>query len=208
MLRSGILSVAQSRVGVSGVKRRLDRDGSGVLFHLAKLLQGGREMKKRYVCTREWALERLSVRKDVQIKRLENGLILVDSLQVLTEKGLVDVTDNARYLDENLSQVMVPNVAIEGTDGVGKTSVIVGLIAEGIVCWDRDRTICQYMLFDVDMESRCQAYEHYFAEGGKGVLFLINNDKEELERRIYSRGAISEFDEQAYEYNLLYKDTY
>ena len=29
-----------------------------------------------------------------------------------------------------------------------------------------------------------------------------------MERRIYSRGAVSEFDEQAYAYNLLYKDTY
>ena len=168
----------------------------------------GENLIKRYVCTRERTLERLSKREDVKVTRLENGLILVDSAQVLTEKGLVDVTDNTRYAEENLPQILVPRVAIEGTDGVGKTSVIVGLVVEGIVCFDRDTTICQYMLFDVDMETRCRAYEKYFSEGGNGILFLINDDKEELERRIYSRGAVSEFDEQAYAYNLLYKDTY
>ena len=37
---------------------------------------------------------------------------------------------------------------------------------------------------------------------------MLNNDKEELERRISNRDVISDFDKEAHRYNQLYFETY
>ena len=159
----------------------------------------------RYVCIRAKALEGLG---NAVVHTLESGLILVDSEVPLDKKGLVCVNDNPWFTDENLPLVKVKKAVLEGTDGVGKTSTIEGLIKQGIVCGDREPYICQYMLFNVDMGTRCKAYEEYFRTGGNAVIFLVNNSKEELERRVYGRGRVSEFDRETYAYNLLYKETF
>ena len=64
------------------------------------------------------------------------------------------------------------------------------------------------MLFDISMENRVNKYFEYLKNNDCLIIFLINNNKSELMRRIYSREKISDFDLQAYEYNLLYKETY
>ena len=100
-------------------------------------------------------------------------------------------------------------IIIEGTDGVGKSSTIEELKKYSIVCQDRSRdVISKYMMFDVSMEDRVNEYYKYLKDNDCIVLILVNNDKEELMRRIYSREKISDFDLQAYEYNILYKETY
>jgi len=54
-----------------------------------------------------------------------------------------------------------------------------------------------------------QFIEKYFSkEQDTIIIFLVNLDKKELERRINSREKISEFDLEAYKYGVLYKDTY
>mgnify|MGYP004546715987 FL=1 len=104
---------------------------------------------------------------------------------------------------------MKNNIIIEGSDGVGKTSTINELKKEHIICQDRSKDIIsKYMMFDVDMEYRTKKYYEFLKNNDCIVIFLINNDKKELMRRIYSRKKISDFDLQAYEYNILYKDTY
>lgn len=101
------------------------------------------------------------------------------------------------------------NIILEGTDGVGKTSTINELKKDNIICQDRSKDIIsKYMMFDVDMEFRARRYYEFLKKSDCIVIFLINNDKEELMKRIYSREKISKFDLQAYEYNILYKDTY
>jgi len=144
----------------------------------------------------------------LDIEEFKNGLIIVNSLKQIEIKSLVDVSKNELYKAENIDKLKIKNIIFEGTDGVGKTSTIIGLINLGIVCLDRSEEICKYMLFDVDKKTRCEAYKKYLEESPYKVIFLINNSKEELERRIYSRKEISDFDKLAYEYNLLYKDTY
>lgn len=100
-------------------------------------------------------------------------------------------------------------IILEGTDGVGKTTTIEKLKEQGIICKDRSRDIIsKNMLFDVPMETRVKVYDDYLRNSNDIVIFLINNDKEELMNRIYSRDVISDFDLQAYEYNQLYVDTY
>ena len=104
---------------------------------------------------------------------------------------------------------MKNNIIIEGTDGVGKTSTINELKKEHIICQDRSKDIIsKYKMFNVDMEYRTKKYYEFLKNNDCIVIFLINNDKKELMRRIYSRKKISDFDLQAYEYNILYKDTY
>ena len=104
---------------------------------------------------------------------------------------------------------MKNNIILEGTDGVGKTSTIKELNKYNIICQDRSKDIIsKYMMFDIDMNIRAKKYYEFLKKNDCIVIFLINNNKEELMKRIYSREKISKFDLQAYEYNNLYKDTY
>lgn len=141
-------------------------------------------------------------------EQYKNNLIIIKSISSIISKSLIDVSNNDLYKENNLKNVIVTNYILEGTDGVGKTTTIKELINDGIVCYDRDKTICKYMLFDIDMKTRCKSYENYFSKTKHQIIFMINNSKEELESRINQREKISEFDKLAFEYNNLYKDTY
>ena len=100
-------------------------------------------------------------------------------------------------------------IILEGTDGVGKTATIAKLREEGIECQDRSKDIIsKYMLFTVSMEERAKQYEEYLKKSDVKVIFLINNNDDELMKRIYSREVIGKFDLEAVEYNKLYLDTY
>lgn len=104
---------------------------------------------------------------------------------------------------------MITKYILEGTDGVGKTSTIKELLKEGIICDDRSRDIIsKYMLFDVDMETRAKKYENFLKNSNVKVIFMVNNDENEIMKRIYSREKLSEYDKKANEYNKLYLDTY
>lgn len=110
--------------------------------------------------------------------------------------------------DECMSKSKV-KIVLEGTDGVGKTSTIKLLKDEGILCDDRCKNvISKYMLFSVSMQERVKIYEKYLKNNDVKVLFLINNDGNELMKRIHSREVISSYDEDAILYNELYLITY
>ena len=126
-------------------------------------------------------------------------------------KGLVDVTNINGYQNKEIYNGFIKKVGIiiEGTDAVGKSLTLKGLLKEGIVCKDREsKVISVNMLFEIPMEERAKKYEDFLMNNDDLLLFLINNDKEELLRRVYSRGNISDFDLDTYEYNKLYKKTY
>lgn len=101
------------------------------------------------------------------------------------------------------------HIVLEGTDGVGKSETIKRLIKEGIICQDRELSvISKNMLFEIPMEVRASKYSEYLKKTDQHIIFLINKDKIELERRINSRDTISEFDKDTFKYNKLYEDTY
>lgn len=189
--------------------------------------------QRRYVCTRKAKLNEYLIGGTIRnqyniggkqvtcyekqgrqfiLEFYENGLIMIKSTDVIQSKGFVDVTYDELYTDTNIqnSGVIVCNAIIEGTDGVGKTETIRQLIHHGIVCKDRSELICQYMLFEVSMKDRCLAYKEYLEYGtNEFVVFLVNDSKKELDERINRRGKnVSEFDMKAYEYNVLYRETY
>lgn len=97
-------------------------------------------------------------------------------------------------------------IVLEGTDAIGKTSVINNLGNYELV--DRDKNICNLMDFRISLDERVIKLKDYLEKSKRKVIFLINNDREELERRISARTMIDEFDKYAYLYNLLYLETY
>ena len=150
-------------------------------------------------------------------KPIEMILVEVASIGKLPLKdykppyGFIEVTDNSRFENSKIynGSIISNNAIIEGTDGVGKTTAIEGLLQKGIICRDRCMEVISVnMLFEISMEERTRKYQEYLKRIDKKVVFLINNDKEELERRINLRGKLSEFDEEAYAYNILYLDTF
>ncbi len=165
-------------------------------------------MKYKYVCIRKHEIDKLLNNYKIIIKEYSNGLVIIKSDEEIISKAVIDVSNNKLYSDKFINNIIVTNYYIEGTDGVGKTSTIKLLIDSGIVVYDRDLEICKYMLFDISMKTRCNKYKKYLDKCDKKIIFLINNNQEELERRIFNREHISDFDRDAYKYNLLYLDTY
>ena len=97
-------------------------------------------------------------------------------------------------------------IALEGTDAVGKTSVINNL--KNYQLLDRDKNICRLFDFDISLIDRVNKLKEYLKNNKNYIIFLINNDKEELERRVNLRKTIDEYDKYTYLYNLLYLETY
>ena len=97
-------------------------------------------------------------------------------------------------------------IVLEGTDAVGKTSVINNLREYELV--DRDKNICSLFSFDISLIDRVNKLKEYLDKTRNYIIFLINNDKSELERIISLREVIDEYDRYAYLYNLLYLETY
>ena len=125
--------------------------------------------------------------------------------------GCVDVTQTALYSDEAIfgGSIRCAQAIIEGSDGVGKSSTIAALAADGIVCADRNvDVISANMLFEVPMETRAAAYRAFLRGYGGRVVFMVNHDEAELMRRIGQRETLSAFDRQAAAYDRLYTETY
>ncbi|MBQ6323896.1 MAG: hypothetical protein IJI22_03585 [Bacilli bacterium] len=97
-------------------------------------------------------------------------------------------------------------IILEGTDAVGKTSVINNLSDYELL--DRDKNICKLFDFNVSLVDRANKLKKYLDTNKNYVIFLINNDRAELERRIQLRETVDEYDKYAYLYNLLYLETY
>lgn len=121
-------------------------------------------------------------------------------------------------------------VVIEGTDGVGKSTVIKALeqyfgdhtiteykqtdkepVKLEFEFLDRETTtISASMLFTVRMKDRIERIKKYLDNNSDTfVLFLVNEDAKELLRRIETRDKpVSDFDREAPAYNLLYMATF
>lgn len=97
-------------------------------------------------------------------------------------------------------------IILEGTDAVGKTSVIKSLSKYELS--DRDKDVCRLFSFDVSLMDRIKALVDYFNKNDNSIIFLINNNRDELERRIKLRGTADKYDKYAYLYNILYFETY
>ena len=176
------------------------------------------ENKKYIKKTRKYYIDgEFEIDVDYFTKPLEMVLVEVASIgktpleEYKAPYGFIEVTGNSKFENSNIykGSIISSGTIIEGTDGVGKTTAIEGLLQKGIICQDRCMEVISVnMLFEISMEERTRKYQEYLKRIDKKVIFLINNDKEELERRINLREKLSEFDEEAYAYNILYLDTF
>lgn len=126
-------------------------------------------------------------------------------------KGFIEVTNIQLYQNSDIykGSIISNNYIIEGTDGVGKTVVATALIKSGIICQDRcTDMISKNMVFDISTEERAKRYQKYLKNIDNKVIILVNNDREELEKRINEREKISEYDKETFRYNQLYLETY
>ena len=97
-------------------------------------------------------------------------------------------------------------IILEGTDAIGKTCVINNLKDYNLL--DRDKNISKLFVFDISLIDRVKKLVDYLEKNDNQVIFLINNDKDELERRVSLREIQDEYDKYTYLYNLLYLETY
>ena len=97
-------------------------------------------------------------------------------------------------------------IILEGTDAVGKSSVINNLNDYKLL--DRDKKICKLFDFNVSLLDRVNKLNEYLNNNKNYIIILVNNDKVELERRVDLRDTIDEYDRYTYLYNLLYLETY
>ena len=70
-----------------------------------------------------------------------------------------------------------------------------------------NKNICMLFEFDISLIDRVKKIKEYIKYNNY-IIFLVNNDKEELERRIKLRNTIDEYDKYTYLYNLLYLETF
>ena len=100
-------------------------------------------------------------------------------------------------------------VYLEGTDAVGKTTTIENLKKDNLICFDRNKEmISKYMLDKYSTKTRSLKYQEYLKENDCIIIFLINNNYDELQKRIRARKEINSFDLEFRKYNEMYKETY
>ena len=73
-------------------------------------------------------------------------------------------------------------VILEGTDAVGKTSVI--KLLKEYKLKDRDKNICKLFDFNISLLERVIKLKKYLDNNNNYVIILINNDRNELEKRV------------------------
>ena len=100
-------------------------------------------------------------------------------------------------------------IYLEGTDAVGKTTTIENLKKDNLICFDRNKEmISKYMLDKYSTKTRSLKYQKYLKENDCIIIFLINNNYNELQKRIMARKEINSFDLEFKKYNEMYKETY
>lgn len=95
---------------------------------------------------------------------------------------------------------------LEGTDAVGKSTVIKNL--SGYDLYDRDKNISHLFDLNISLIERVEKLKEYLTKKDNHLIILVNNDREEIERRINLREKIDEYDRFAYLYNMIYLETY
>ncbi|MFI3307809.1 MAG: hypothetical protein R3Y21_04500 [Mycoplasmatota bacterium] len=118
--------------------------------------------------------------------------------------------DDLFYIEsEIIKKLKFTNIILEGTDGIGKTTLAKEFLKKGFVVQDRSEdVICKYMFEDISLETRIYEFKKFLRGDNVFLVFLITQDKEELLRRINQRKEINKFDKKAWEYNLMYINTY
>lgn len=145
------------------------------------------------------------------------------SLEIkLCDKALLEVTGNKYFSNEyiafNQRNIITNKLqVIEGTDLIGKTTMVRDLVKQGFVCLDRDQDLfSDYVelgkLAEDIVDDILQAYKRTYNNNFYKYIdinVLYTDNPKLLQDRLNQRrknGRVSEYDEQCVEYNELYKE--
>lgn len=138
-----------------------------------------------------------------------------DIKEFIPYKTLIEVTDIQHFSNKNIKKgSLITYVIIDGGDCAGKTTVIKRLLSKGIIIQDRSvDKICPFMFSHISEEDRTNGLRDNLigALKDKIVIFLVNTDENEVNKRLKHRQAmegLSDFDEDALYYNKMYEETY
>ncbi len=158
----------------------------------------------------------------LDIDRFNGGISLIEvwgldgnqASKFKTFKGLVEVTGNKYYSNEYIASHQDNILSrglyiIEGTDLIGKTTVVNQLIHNGYVCYDRDQyNFSNYILLDKGVDYGIKhIISNYKDKKNYKIYVLYTNNEAILSERIQSRKkleGLSEFDSYCIDYNRLY----
>lgn len=139
-------------------------------------------------------------------------IYITQSEKYLVHNDFIEVTNNERYSILNILAGFVTstNLVVEGSDGVGKSTLVANLAQLGILCQDRAvKEITKMMKPHIDEQQRVLTVSRYLEDNSNcKVVFLYMSNESELYKRIYSRKIISEYDKNTIIFQRLYVDTY
>lgn len=139
-------------------------------------------------------------------------IYITQSEKYLIHNDFIEVTNNERYSILNILAGFVTstNLVVEGSDGVGKSTLVANLAQLGILCQDRAvKEITKMMKPHIDEQQRVLTVSRYLEDNSNcKVVFLYMSNESELYKRIYSRKIISEYDKNTIIFQRLYVDTY
>ena len=167
---------------------------------------------------------------DYEVKSIDIEELIARGKTQLNLQLILPKQKNPKKVAKKEEATRKITVVIEGTDGVGKSTVIKALeqyfgdhtiterkqtdekpVKLEFEFLDRETTtISASMLFTVRMKDRIERIKKYLDNNRDTfVLFLVNEDANELLRRIETRDKpVSDFDREAPAYNLLYMSTF
>lgn len=126
-----------------------------------------------------------------------------DDSPFIRYEDLIDVTNDERFTFDGIlsNKAYDAKVIVEGADGTGKTTAT-RLIAinDGAICRDRcARGISRVMSDDnLSLNDKTEKiYDFVIKNSDTDILFLYLSDTLEMQRRIFSRPRITDFDRKA-----------
>ena len=137
-------------------------------------------------------------------------LIPTDS-SIFINKDFLDVTNNILFDVDKIcnNSLSVTNTYVEGADGTGKTTVVNGLAAKGVITIDRCVEHVTKIMNQNNRQLIVDSVKSFLENNPSSkVIFLFVSDKEEHYKRIFSRELISEFDKTAFDLQEKYLYVY
>lgn len=148
----------------------------------------------------------------ISVDKIITLIYISESNVHIIHNDFIEVTNNRIFDISNVLRgcVSYANTVIEGSDGVGKSTLVSNLAQLGIICQDRAvNEITKKMKPEVDENERLYALQKYLNEDcTRKVIFIYMSDERELIKRIYSREIVSEYDKKTIAFQRLYVNTY
>lgn len=148
----------------------------------------------------------------IEFVNLATLIYLSTDSKIKPHPDFIDITDNEKFTLSNIAtgKIYNANLVIEGSDGVGKSTLVANLAQRGILCQDRAvNEITKKMKPEIGTLERVLSVEQFLTQDlQRKLVFIYMSDEKELEARIQKRGMVSKYDKQALRFQQLYLDTY